>query len=212
MNLERFLKIGLALVIAFNFQAEILRGQIRVFSSAPIKAQTSNISFDIYLPLIRTDVIEYDVPSCRWRPIYGSDEISIFYEWGNNLQSPGNPWRVAFEAGISDWNTTLTKVTFYYHSFEDVLVNTYNLNDGFAGYAVPHCDGTITTYYEVFGNENYSQSTNARHAIAGHEIGHSQSIGHIDDPRIALMGYNPNNEIYFVPQPLDISLVNQIYP
>lgn len=181
-------------------------------SSNITKPQKSTNSYVLFLPLIRTSIIEFDTPSCRWQPIYGSSEISIFYDWGSNLQSSENSWRLAFEAGISDWNITQTKVTFYHHPFENVLINTYSLNDGFAGYAQPFCDGSITTYYEVYGNSYYSQSTNSRHAIAGHEIGHSQAIGHIGNPEIALMGFNPDNNIYIVPQLIDVMFVNQIYP
>jgi hypothetical protein len=65
----------------------------------------------------------------------------------------------------------------------------------------------------IEGNTFYGETTNGYHAYAGHETGHGQSIGHIaNSGLIALMGYNPDIEVYFMPQPSDIDFVNQIYP
>ncbi len=159
---------------------------------------------------------ESGAPTCRWQRNYGSNDISIFYKWGSNLQTPGGDWRIAFESGISDWNNTHTQISFYEHIWGNVILNTYTLNDGLGGYAVPHCNGTVTTGYDVYGNQytdqSYGWTTNMRHAYAGHETGHSQSIGHIVSSAIALMGNNPDNNVYFTPQPIDINFVKQIYP
>lgn len=71
----------------------------------------------------------------------------------------------------------------------------------------------MTTRYDVFGNSYYTKTINGYHATAGHETGHSQSIGHYSDPTvIALMGNNPDIEIYFTPQQADITFVNLVYP
>jgi len=172
----------------------------------------------LYLPIIVKEypITESGAPACRWPRNYGSSDISILYKWGSNLQTPGSNWRMAFESGISDWNNATTYIYFYEHPWGIVIFNTYYLNDGLGGYAVPHCNGTITTGYDVYGNL-YSDQTggwtvNIRHAYAGHETGHSQSIGHIVNSAIALMGTNPDPNVYFIPQPIDINFVNQIYP
>ena len=44
-------------------------------------------------------------------------------------------------------------------------------------------------------------------------MGHGLGLGHItEDEGIALMGYNPDRNIYYVPQSLDIGLMSQVYP
>ncbi|MDD5370616.1 MAG: hypothetical protein PHQ40_16160 [Anaerolineaceae bacterium] len=159
-------------------------------------------------------VTETDAPPCRWQRNYGSSSISILYKWGSNLQSTSAPWRTAFQAGINDWNAAGTYITFYQHIYGNVYFNTYNTNDSYGGYAQPYCDAYgHTTGYDVYGNLYYDNySNNTRHAYAGHETGHSQSIGHISGTDIALMGYNPDPNTYYSPRQPDKDLVNQVYP
>ena len=93
------------------------------------------------------------------------------------------------------------------------VFDTYAASDGTGGYAQPYCYGSITTGYDVYGNTYYSRTINGAHAFAGHETGHGQSIGHISNTDIiSLMGYNPDIEVYFTPQPPDVNFVNVIYP
>lgn len=83
----------------------------------------------------------------------------------------------------------------------------------YGGKATPYCNGAVTSMYLIEGNTFYDHTANGYNAYAGHETGHGQSIGHIDDTGIiALMGNNPDIEIFFKPQFPDIDFVNQIYP
>lgn len=165
----------------------------------------------IYLPVVINPVPEVDIPPCRW-PHNVGNYTSISYKWGNNLQNPGTLWRNSFESAISDWSGVPTKLYFYYSNSGSTVFNTYSMQDGKGGYAAITCNGSTTTGVNVFGNVYYDTgNNNIRHAYAGHETGHAQSIGHISSSEIALMGYNPDPSIYFTPQQIDIALVNQIY-
>jgi len=191
------------------------------FSASADALSTANISimndfgdYKVFLPIIMKDypLIETGGPPCRWSRDSGG-YVPISYKWGDRLQTPGSDWRVAFEAAISDWYYLPTRIIFYESSDGPTIFNTYSADDNYGGYAQPHCDGTVTSGYEVYGNTNYSHTTNQYHAYAGHETGHAQSIGHISNPGvIALMGYNPDNNIYFTPLTSDVNFVNQIYP
>ena len=168
----------------------------------------------VYLPIILSNypLIEADAPPCRWSRTPGG-YVAIAYKQGDRLQTPGSLWRIAFEAAVSDWSGSQTKVYYYYSTNGPTIINTYYANDGYGGYAQPYCNGTVTTQYEIYGNSYYSHTSNEYHAYAGHETGHGQSIGHISNPGvIALLGYNPNPNIYYTPQPSDVNFVNQIYP
>jgi hypothetical protein len=101
-----------------------------------------------------------------------------------------------------------------YDSYGGVYINTYSMADGFAGLSIPYCNGSTTSDYDVLGNVYYSSgyTSNHRRSVSGHELGHGFSLGHISDPGIALMGNNPNPEVYYTPRSLDINLVNQVYP
>ena len=168
----------------------------------------------IYLPIILHNypLIEVDAPPCRWARTPGG-YVSIAYKWGDRLQTPGSSWRVAFEAATSDWTALPTKVYFYYSSNGPTIINTYSANNGYIGYAQPFCNGTVTSRYEIYGNSYYNHTPNGYRARAGHETGHGQSIGHISNAGvIALMGFNPDPNVYYTPQPADTNFVNQIYP
>jgi hypothetical protein len=169
-------------------------------------------NYQIYLPIIMKPVPEYDVPPCRWPHTYGGYDAR-YYKWGNYLQTPGTAWRNAFESAIIDWNNAPTKLTFLYSINGSIMINLYYQQDGLGGYAVPLCGETNTIGYYVFGNGlTDTGNPNIRHSTAGHELGHSLGIGHISGYDIALMGYNPDPNIYYTPQPIDIALVNQVYP
>jgi hypothetical protein len=86
------------------------------------------------------------------------------------------------------------------------------MQDGRVGYASIACSGSTTVGVNVFGNVYYDPgNNNMRHAYAGNETGHAQSIGHIACCEIALLGNNPDPSIYFTPQQIDIALINQVY-
>jgi len=131
------------------------------------------------------------------------------------MQTPGTPWRVAYEATISDWHWASTYIYFSYSSTGPVKFDIYyDPNDDDAGHAAITCYGSTTTKVDVSSNTFHDPgSNNIRRAYAGHETGHSQSINHIaQEEGIVLMGFNPNPGIYYIPQLTDTSLVNQVYP
>jgi hypothetical protein len=172
-------------------------------------------TYKVYVPIITRNVVvipEEFAPPCRWSRTPGGF-IAIPYKWGGNLQNPGTSWRIAFEAAIIDWYELPTKVYYYYSEAGPTTFNTYSAQDTWGGKSTAYCIGTDTSWYLIEGNIFYDQTINGFHAYAGHETGHGQSIGHVADTGvIALMGTNPDPEIYFTPQPIDIDFVNQIYP
>lgn len=169
-------------------------------------------NFTVYLPLVYKSVPETDSPQCRWNHTPG-EWTSIFYKWGSNLQLPGSLYRNAFEASIADWSYLPTKIFFYFSSDGTTIIDTYSMQDNQSGYANITCIGSKTKNIKVYGNLFYEPfNDNIRRAYTGHEIGHAQSIGHILSDEISLMGHNPDPNIYFTPQQIDIDLIVHIYP
>lgn len=166
----------------------------------------------IYLPIIFKPVTETLVPLCRLAHDLGT-LTGIPYKWGNNLQTPNSNWRYAFESALSNWNVSPTKIYFYNDINGTTIIDTYELNDDLGGYTDWFCNGDVPIGANVFANTFYEYNNpNMRQALAGHELGHAQYIGHISGAEIALMGFNPDSSIYFTAQSVDINLVNQIYP
>lgn len=167
----------------------------------------------VYLPLIVRGIREIDV-ACRWAH-QPAITTYVTYKWGDRLQTPGTLYRNAFQSSVTDWNSTSTKMRLSYSSSGNVEFNTYSSQDGRAGVTYRYCDGQLLTSAEVLANIYYEsgRTTNSRRALTGHEMGHGLGLGHIpEDEGIALMGYNPDPNIYYVPQNLDIGLMNQVYP
>lgn len=161
-------------------------------------------------------VNEYDIPPCRWGKSPGQIR-NLSYKWGPNLAPfPNAFWRIAFQASVSDWNNTSTPFWLYETSSgEKINLDIYYQVGGYAGYAQPTCSGSTTTYYIVRGNSyNYTGSGNynRRRSVTGHELGHGHSVGHINSSQIALLGYNPDINVYYTPQSLDVQLIQQVYP
>jgi hypothetical protein len=164
----------------------------------------------VYLPLIVVAVPEIDVPSCRWPHISGYG-LHVGYKWGDRLQSPGSLWRNAFEDGLLEWNDTPTLVSYYY-------INTYDADDDRRGLTILGCQGETTILIEAYGNIFYDIGDNytviQRRGIATHELGHGFSVGHIPIDMALLYHETPLSffDTIYVPQPLDILLMNQVYP
>lgn len=173
-------------------------------------------TYRIPLQLLSRWVVETDAPGCRWPHALGTVTV-VSFSWGTSLQTPGLPWRIAFESAVADWNSSPTKMLFIYSPDGAVRFNTYSAQDGLGGISYPYCGSANNTFgYSVWGNlyydSLYSYSTATRLSTTSHEAGHSLSLGHISDVKIALLGYNPDTNIYYRPQPLDVILTNQVYP
>ncbi len=178
--------------------------------SFPLSQGSTN---QIYLPLVVRSIREIDV-ACRWSH-QPAITTYVTYKWGDRLQTPGTLYRNAFQSSITDWNSISTKMRLSYSSSGNVSFNTYSSQDGRAGVTYSYCDGQLLTSAEVLANIYYDsgRTNNSRRSITGHEMGHGLGLGHIpEDEGIALMGYNPDRNIYYVPQSLDIGLMNQVYP
>lgn len=194
----------------------------------PIRALYSQSS-NGYMPAVKARIItETQFPICRWLHTSGTIDYR-YYKWGSNLQTPGTLYRMAFESSIADWNAVSTKIRFAYSASGNIILNTYTADDGRNGHADPYCSILlITSGYNVWANtkfENTSPTANMRRFLTGHELGHSIGIGHIgvgNEPYpdktiskdfISLMGYyNPDWNVYYSPQSVDIDFVNQFYP
>ncbi len=195
---------GLFLILFSNYDFTLNDG----IAANPVNPQ----NMKIFLPLIVKPVTETFVPPCRLAHDIGT-LTGISFRWGDNLQNPNSNWRYAFESALSNWNVSPTMIYFFNHIDGTTSIDTYTFDDGKGGYTDWFCEGGVSAGSNVFANTFYEyNNSNMRQAVAGHELGHAQYIGHVDSTEIALMGNNPNPEIYFTAQSIDISLVNQIYP
>ena len=167
----------------------------------------------VYLPFIVRGIREIDV-TCRWSH-QPATTTYVTYKWGDRLQTPGTLYRNAFQSSVSDWNSNSTRMRLSYSSAGNIELNTYSSQDGRAGITYLYCDGQSLTNAEVLANIYYEsgRTNNSRRALTGHELGHGLGLGHIpEEEGIALMGYNPDPNVYYTPQNLDIGLMNQVYP
>ncbi len=114
--------------VAFIFICFILTTEITNSSAhelnIPLSVLLQSQGNDTYLPIIINSVPEKDYPPCRWPHLTGEYDPRYFI-WGNYLQSPGTPWRTAFESAIYEWNIAPTKIYFSYSNYGTVLINLY---------------------------------------------------------------------------------------
>ena len=119
-----------------------------------------------------------------------------------------------FTSSLSDWNFVASKIEYSWDSSGTVIINVdYDDSENApAGWTYwTFSSGTLIDA-EVYMNTLITYySANGKRSVACHELGHGLSLGHILTPDIALMGFNPNIDVYYLPQPIDISLVNGIY-
>lgn len=146
--------------------------------------------------------------------------MNLGYSWyGQELSGPNNPYRQSLVRSINRWNSSLIPFYFSENSSGQIILTTYSLNDGYGGITEGSCSTTSPSYrvqarvrINTFQG-TYSYSQNQIDANSAHELGHSMSIGHIattTEPTI--LEYNPNTNLYYSPQRIDIALINQVYP
>jgi hypothetical protein len=181
-----------------------------IFLIQPLLSQATYFG---YMPAVKSRIIaETEATPCRWAHTTGST-TNIYYKWGSNLQVPGTTYRNAYETSVVDWNAVAIKLRFSYSNSGSITFNSFNAPGGAPGQATPSCSGTFTVGYLVeLNTANPASPGNPLRALAGHEVGHSLSIGHIPGRDfISLMGYNPDVNVYYTPQQSDIDFVNQYY-
>lgn len=181
----------------------------------------------IYTPIILQQaggpIPEVDIPPGRW-PHSSGQIVSISYKWIGDLTDPTHPWRLAFQSGINDWNSTTTHVVFHYYSESINTINVYrDSNDRRYGKTViAYNEQTgFTVQVNASGNLHWDDilgfTTHQRQNVAEHEVGHMISIGHIPrnfafDTLMVDESTFEEMEIFYTPQDLDVVLVNQVYP
>jgi hypothetical protein len=149
---------------------------------------------------------EYD-PQCHW-PHTSGTTTTIFYDWGAGLTTPGTGWRNAFTAAISSWSG-VGRIVLTQNATEKILMTAPNdVAEPRGAFTVPTCSGALLTYARVVVNTAVHPTPSQ--GLAAHEIGHAQGLGHIASAVVALIGNNPGT--VSTPQPLDIELLNLIYP
>lgn len=141
---------------------------------------------------------------------------TINYDWGSYLQYQNNPWRMAATSSIWDWNAKSSRIDYSWGNDETVLIDLYydSSPGSEGGICVWYFNSSYLIYAEVLQNSYYSwYSTNQMRSATGHELGHGLGLGHIlNTDTIALMGNNPDTNLYFMPQLADIYLLNIVYP
>lgn len=147
------------------------------------------------------------------------DPESITYTWGANLDDGPSAIRTAFSQGISDWNSTATRVWFSYNSsyVEGVLDSTcVSDNPAWLGGTNAYVDTYDNTRMTGFHSRinscgmNVSNATWAR-SVAGHELGHGLALAETSTTG-ALMNQSRDRMKIYVPQADDITGVNKKYP
>lgn len=157
---------------------------------------------------------EYDYPGCRWAHTAGVTTI-VTYSWGSGLQTTGpGTWRTdAFEPAINSWNNLNNKIRFASTTGTGQVVFRLNPDPNrpnTAGAAIPACPGGgNTTSYDTWINTAVVTQVNL--GLTVHEVGHSQSIGHISSFATAVMGNNETPATSTL-QSMDDALVDAIYP
>lgn len=213
-------KLHSIILIAVAF----LLSAIRTFALSYTAVATNSHSVSsniIYLPMVTNMVPEEDIPEGRW-PHTDGNLLSITYKWEGDLTNPYHAWRYSFQHGIDDWSWAGTKIYFVFDSSSNNTIGMkYNPYTDMLGECSIYTANGITTQVEAYGNLYwdlyYGYTNNQRRAVAAHEIGHMQSIGHI--PRyytlntLMLRSVDVGSELgkIYTPQQVDISLVNQIY-
>jgi hypothetical protein len=147
-------------------------------------------------------------PPCRWPYTVGVKK-TLYYKWGNFVD---DDWKAAYNISAVDWTGATNRVGFGYSTSATNTFNMYYSIDGRGGYAVWNCSGTTMTRSDAWVNDYYDTgNNNIRRSTTGHEMGHVASLGH-SNVTPALMGGNPDPNIYYVPQQDDKNGVYDRFP
>jgi hypothetical protein len=227
-NHPGFFRVLLCVILYLPIVTTRVNDQKSDYNSLLTKKYTLQcpVSNCVYLPLIFNyatpyPIPEIDLPPGRWPHTIGQP-LFITYRYLGELNDPSHRWRIAFQWGMTSWNSTDTPIGLYlYSESQNTIGMVYMQTIIYPAYTLWYAPNGVLLRAEVFGNyywEDYYQWTdNQRRSLAAHEIGHLQGIGHIPRSYLppALMWsprFNDEREKYYVPQIPDIALVNQVYP
>ncbi len=147
-------------------------------------------------------------PACRW-PYTQGNKKTLYYKWGNWVDYD---WKAAYNIDVVDWNGATNRVGFVYSTSATNTFNMYYSIDNRGGYAVWYCSGTTMTRSDAWINDKYDPgNNNIRRAKVGHEVGHVTSLGH-SNVTPALMGGNPDPNVYYIPQQDDKNGIYDRFP
>lgn len=127
-------------------------------------------------------------------------------------------WQPAMQAGITNWNTRNTRVTFVTNATSNNMITAGQFNDTWFGLASMQVSGSSINRFTIYMNSRTiaNSATNPSNFITSvfaHELGHI--IGLDDNPVAAqngsIMNHARNRNTLTVPTAFDVESVNMLY-